>query len=83
VTSIPADPREQPDALLQSKTRLDRFNTLLAALPDAQREAFVMREEGGLSVEEIAAATGVNAETAKSRLRYAIAKLRRGLEEMR
>jgi RNA polymerase sigma-70 factor (ECF subfamily) len=83
VTSIPADPREQPDALLQSKTRLDRFHTLLAALPDAQREAFVMREEGGLSVEEIAAATGVNAETAKSRLRYAIAKLRRGLEEMR
>lgn len=83
VESIPADPREQPDALFQSKTRLERFHALLAALPDVQREAFVMREEGGLSIEELAAATGVNAETAKSRLRYAIAKLRRGLEETR
>ncbi len=83
VESIPADPREQPDALLLSKTRIERFHALLATLPDLQREAFVMREEGDLSVEEIAAATGVSPETAKSRLRYAIAKLRRGLEEMR
>jgi RNA polymerase sigma-70 factor (ECF subfamily) len=55
---------------------------LLARLPQAQREAFVMHEEGGLSVEEIAAATGVHAETAKSRLRYALAKLRSGLREL-
>jgi len=41
-----------------------------------------MHEEGGLSVEEIAQATGVNRETAKSRLRYAVAKLRRGLLEL-
>ena len=33
-----------------------------------------------MSVEEIAKATGVNRETAKSRLRYAIAKLRVGME---
>ena len=32
--------------------------------------------EGGLSLEEIAEATGVAVETAKSRLRYARAKLR-------
>jgi RNA polymerase sigma-70 factor (ECF subfamily) len=36
----------------------------------------VLQQEGDLSVEEIAAATGVNRETAKSRLRYAMAKLR-------
>lgn len=83
VEILAADPREQPDALLQRKVRIERFQALLAALPDEQREAFVMREESGLSVEEIAAATGVNPETAKSRLRYAIAKLRRGLEELR
>lgn len=83
VASLPADPRDQPDALLESKTQLERFHAVLAALPDVQREAFVMREEGGLSVEEIATATGVNVETAKSRLRYAVAKLRRGLEETR
>ena len=33
-----------------------------------------------MSVEEIAQATGVNRETAKSRLRYAITKLRQGME---
>lgn len=83
VDSLPADPREQPDAKLLTKARIERFHELLSDLPPEQREAFVMREEAGLSVEEIAAATGVNAETAKSRLRYAVAKLRRGLEELR
>jgi len=48
-------------------------------LPALQREAFLLREEAGLSLEEIALATGVTAETAKSRLRYAVAKLRDGL----
>jgi len=83
VDALPADPREQPEALLLTKIQIERFQAVLAELPTEQREAFVMREEAGLSVEEIAAATGVNAETAKSRLRYAIAKLRRGLEELR
>jgi DNA-directed RNA polymerase specialized sigma24 family protein len=35
-----------------------------------------------MSVEEIAAATNVNIETAKSRLRYALSKLRHGLQEV-
>ncbi len=56
-----------------------RLKTLIGELPEAQREAFLLREETGLSVEEIAEVTGVNAETAKSRLRYAVAKLRHGL----
>ena len=47
--------------------------------PPPQREAFVMQYEGGMSVEEIADATGVTRETAKSRLRYALAKIRQGL----
>ena len=32
-------------------------------------------------IEEIAQATGVNRETAKSRLRYAVAKLREGMQQ--
>lgn len=83
VDALPADAREQPDAILHTKMQIERFQAVLAELPQEQREVFVMREEAGLSVEEIAAATGVNMETAKSRLRYAIAKLRRGLEEWR
>ena len=55
-----------------------------SALPEpSPREAFVLQQEGGLSVEEIAAATGVNRETAKSRLRYALAKLRAALADLR
>jgi RNA polymerase sigma factor (sigma-70 family) len=52
----------------------------LAALPAVQREAFLLQAEGGLSVADIAQATGVPAETAKSRLRYARAALRQTLE---
>lgn len=48
----------------------------LQQLPQEQREAFVMQAESGMSVEEIAMATGVTFETAKSRLRYARDKLK-------
>lgn len=82
VDVLPAPATAQPEAQYLAKARVERLQALLAALPAEQREAFVMREEAGLSIEEIASATGVNAETAKSRLRYAVAKLRRGLEEL-
>jgi RNA polymerase sigma-70 factor (ECF subfamily) len=82
IAMLPADRRDEPDIRMESKAQVERFMALLAGLPDAQREAFVMHEEAGLSVDEIARATGVNAETAKSRLRYAVAKLRRGLREL-
>ena len=52
----------------------------IEALPILQREAFLLRAEGGLGVEEIAAVTGTNRETAKSRLRFALARLRTALE---
>lgn len=81
LAGLAADPRREPEMHLESKSRVERFMRVLESLPAAQREAFVMREEAGMSVEEIAEATGVNRETAKSRLRYALAKLRRGLEE--
>ena len=48
--------------------------------PAAQREAFLLQAEGGLSLAEIAQTTGVSTETAKSRLRYARARLRETLE---
>jgi hypothetical protein len=53
-----------------------RFVAAFEALPPAQREAFVMKEEAGLSIAEIAAATGAGEDAVKSRVRYATAKLR-------
>jgi RNA polymerase sigma-70 factor (ECF subfamily) len=59
----------------------ERLARALAELPDEQRDAFLLREEGGLSVDDIASVTGCNRETAKSRLRYAVAKLRAAIDE--
>ena len=69
--ALGADLRQQVQRLLQ----------LIEQLPAAQREAFLLQHESEMSIEEIAAATGVNRETAKSRLRYALAKLREGLKQ--
>ena len=66
------DPADQA----QARESLARFAAALDALPTLQREAFLLYEESGLSIAEIAAATGANEETAKSRLRYATAKLK-------
>jgi RNA polymerase sigma-70 factor, ECF subfamily len=72
-----------PDAAMDSRQQALRLLALLAELPEAQREVFLLQQEGGMSVEEIARATGVNRETAKSRLRYAMAKLRQGMRKWR
>jgi RNA polymerase sigma-70 factor (ECF subfamily) len=72
---VPApDPR--PEEVIARKQDAQRLLAALDALPAAQREAFVLQQEGELSVEEIAQVTGVTRETAKSRLRYALGKLR-------
>lgn len=74
-----AAPRDEPERHLDVKQQAAKLLELLGMLPEPQREAFVMQYEGGMSVEEIADATGVTRETAKSRLRYAMAKIRQGL----
>jgi len=76
----PPDERERPqEETLDAKRQAERLVGLIAGLPEAQREAFLLQQEGGMSVEEIAQATGVTRETAKSRLRYAMVKLRQGM----
>ncbi len=75
-------PGASPDPADQAQARqsLERFAAALQALPPLQREAFLLHEEGELSVAEIAAATGTNDEAAKSRLRYAMAKLKAAID---
>ena len=68
-----------PEDEAQSDERAAALLAALQALPEEQRTAFLMYTEGGLGLAEIAAATGVGAETAKSRLRYAVARLRRAV----
>jgi RNA polymerase sigma-70 factor (ECF subfamily) len=77
--TLPAPERESPDARAEQAEVMARYRSALSALPPEQRDVFLLYEESGLSLEEIGAITGVGMETAKSRLRYALAKLRTAL----
>ncbi len=72
---------DEPMVRAESQQQSAAILRAIEGLPAPQREAFLLHEEGGLSVEDIAAATDCTFEAAKSRLRYAIAKLREGLRE--
>jgi RNA polymerase sigma-70 factor, ECF subfamily len=78
---VPAGREGEPPVAHERKAQAAHVLQALEALPAAQREAFVLQHEAGLTLEEIAEATGVGRETVKSRLRYAIAKLREELKE--
>ncbi len=72
--------RDQPERAVALRQSAARLLNALAMLPAEQRDAFLLHEEGGLTLEEIAEVTAVGRETVKSRLRYALAKLRQGVE---
>lgn len=82
VTAQPGLRTDQPEVKVESKNIAERIRAAITALPPAQREAFLLQQESGMSVAEIAAATAVPEETAKSRLRYAINKMRAQLEDL-
>jgi RNA polymerase sigma-70 factor (ECF subfamily) len=77
VAAAPDNPARQAEA----RESLTRLLHAIEALPAAQREAFLLHEEGGLTVTEIAKVTGVGEEAAKSRLRYAMAKLKAAVDD--
>ncbi len=70
-----------PYAAALASEQWDAVLRALAALPEEQRQAFLLQQEADLSVEEIAAICGCSFETAKSRLRYARSKLRELLQD--
>ena len=80
---LAAPVHETPENLCERRDLAERMADAIARLPAAQRETFLLVEEGEMTLEEIAAATGTSRETAKSRLRYALAKLRAELKEWR
>ena len=59
-----------------------RLDVALAALPEAQREVFLMREVLGLPFAEIAETVQASEATVKSRMRYALESLRKALAEL-
>ena len=75
------DPGDMPEMIAERELARRRLDAALKELPDEQRDVFLLKEEAGLSLDEIATVTGCNRETAKSRLRYAVNKLRAAVDE--
>lgn len=74
--SLDAPESEQPERALSEFEQRRRLQLALEDLPEEQRVAFLLRIEGGLGLEEIGEITGAGRETVKSRLRYALARIR-------
>jgi RNA polymerase sigma-70 factor, ECF subfamily len=77
---LPGSESDRPEVQVSAEQVKDAFKRALDDLPADQRDVFVLYEESGLSLEEIGKVTGVAMETAKSRLRYAVGKLRAALK---
>jgi RNA polymerase sigma-70 factor (ECF subfamily) len=71
-----------PQVSLEKKQQIALLHDAIRLLPAEQKEAIVLQQFNGMSLEEIAAVTAVPAETVKSRLRYAMQKLRTQLQNM-
>jgi len=82
------DPDEQPGSLQQQpeqqtliQQQIQHLLVCIQTLPAEQRQVFLLKEEAGLDLNEIARITDAGPEAAKSRLRYAIKKLRQCMGE--
>ncbi len=76
-----ASPADAPEIETERSLARRRLDTALQDLPDEQRDVFLLHEESGLNLDDIALVTGANRETTKSRLRYAVKKLRAAISE--
>jgi RNA polymerase sigma-70 factor (ECF subfamily) len=86
----PAEPLQQDtfadtqtnvtQALIDDEHRQQLKAGILSLSPD-QRDTLLLKLESGLKLEDIARVTGVSRETVKSRLRYAVKKLKQVLIE--
>ncbi|QKK01368.1 MAG: sigma-70 family RNA polymerase sigma factor [Pseudomonadota bacterium] len=73
------DEQATPERAAERHDRAAALRHALMSLPVEQRSAFLLQQEAGLSLTDIAERQGVGHETIKSRLRYAVRKLRERL----
>ena len=78
VDSLAGD-MQGPESRLEAEHRASQLARAVAGLPSEQREVVLLRLESGLGIQAIAEICGIGAETAKSRLRYAVDKLKQRL----
>ena len=71
-----ADKQAGPDDQISAENRQRQLLAAIGNLPPEQKDTLMLKLESGLDLQTIADVTGVNRETAKSRLRYAVKKLK-------
>jgi RNA polymerase sigma factor (sigma-70 family) len=76
IDRIAASDALRPDVQAMSRQQAASFVAAVEALPAAQREVFLLHLDGELTMEQMAGITDVGVETAKSRLRYAMKRVR-------
>jgi RNA polymerase sigma-70 factor (ECF subfamily) len=73
---------QDPEARTHVNRQMARLLFCLEQLPPPQRQTFLMKEEMGLALDEIAAAMSAGREAIKSRLRYAVKRLKACMGEL-
>jgi RNA polymerase sigma-70 factor (ECF subfamily) len=79
---LPAPVQLQPERRAETGQQARILVDAIAGLPGEQQQVFLLKEEAGMNIPEIAEVLGVNGETVKSRLRYAVKKLRIAMGEI-
>jgi len=75
------DNNPEPQRLVDLRDCIEQLLQLVSGLPDMQRQTFLLRHEAGMSLAEIAESMNTRGETAKSRLRYAMERLRAAIAQ--
>ena len=76
------DPYPSPDAAAETAEESESLRSMLAGLPERQREALVLRFFEGLSVEQTARAMRCAQGTVKATVHHALGALRRRLRQL-
>ena len=75
-------PSLTPEQIASASQQSDTLQIALRKLPEQQREAVMLKHIAGMDLKEIAIVQVEGVETVKSRLRYAMVKLRQHLKEI-
>jgi RNA polymerase sigma-70 factor (ECF subfamily) len=79
--AVVAAPDPGPERVAMARQAVERVRREVAALPERQRETFVLRFQAGMDLDEIAAALGIDVGTVKTHLHRAVQRVRRAAEE--
>jgi RNA polymerase sigma-70 factor (ECF subfamily) len=79
-TMHPATREPSPDVVVERQDALERVRAALHALPEAEREVFLLRQNGDLTYEAIAASLHAPVGTVKTRMRAALRRLREAVD---